>query len=207
KFKPEEITSLEVTRQGQPTIALQRDKENAWKPATGDEKVNPGNVQSLINTLAGLRAVRWAGATTPEHGLDTPEVIVAFKTTGNASGKLTVGAKTPDELWHAGADGFTGTFLASRPDVEALQLALIDKPAPAAGPAPAATDPAAPVDPAAPTPGAPAPRGAAAPPAPSPAAPAQSAPAPGTESRAAPSATTPPTPVAPPPGNPPTPPR
>ena len=142
KNKPEEIVSLEVTKAEQPTLSFERDKDKNWKLAKGDGAVNQINTQSLVNTLASLRAVRWVGATAPEHGFDNAAVTVSFKTAGNTSGKLTLGLANAEEMWHAIADGSSGTFLVSRPDVEAFLAALIDKP-----PAPAPAAPAAPAAP------------------------------------------------------------
>ncbi len=145
KMKPEEITAIEVTRDGQPPVALEREKDK-WKLAKGDGSLNQINAQSLVNTLATLRAVRWNGAAKPEDGLDKPTVIVTFETSANVSGKLTVGAKSADEMWNSTADGLTGVFAMSKPDEEALVLPLVDKPAappPPAQPAPAAPDAAA----------------------------------------------------------------
>ena len=139
-YKADDITSLEIAREGQPTITLDRDKDKKWALAKGDGQVNQTNVQSLVNTLAALRSVRWMGAATPEHGLDKPKVTVTFKTTSGA-GKLLIGTETPDHLNHASAEGKPGTFGLSQPDVTAFQLPLIDgapvAPTPAAAPAPA----------------------------------------------------------------------
>ncbi|HEX8312416.1 MAG TPA: DUF4340 domain-containing protein [Chthoniobacteraceae bacterium] len=178
KLKPEEIVSFEVTKANEPAIALVRDKDQ-WKLAKGDGAVNQVNAQSLINTISSLSAVRWAGVAAPEHGIDKPSVVVSFKDKAGTSYKLTTGAKTPEEMWYATAEGKTGTFLLSRPDVEAAELPLIEKAAPAqpngstkptSGEAAPAT--AAPATPA-PTPGAPSGEtgsadGPAAPPAPAP---------------------------------------
>ena len=147
RHKTEDITAVEVTRDGQPTISLVRDKDKGWKLAKGDGSVNQVNASSLVNTLAALRAVRWVGATKPEHGFGKPALSVAFKTAGGTSGRLTVGNVTAEEMWHANAEGFTGTFEIAQPDKGALELPLLDKPAapaPAAGGA-AATAPPVPV--------------------------------------------------------------
>ncbi len=153
KNKADDITSLEIRKEGQPTLSLERDKEKTWKLSKGDGKVNQMNITSLVNTLATLRAVRWAGAATGEQGLDKPAITVSFKTSGNAGGKLSIGKVTGDELWPATAEGVAGVFLVSRPDKEAFDLALIEKP-PQAVPLPNAT---APPDPAVPPPPAPEP--------------------------------------------------
>lgn len=160
--KAEDITAIEVTRQAQPPISLERDKDKNWKLAKGDGAVNQINVQSLVNTLAKLRAVHWVGAAKPEFGLDQPSIALSFKS-GNSSGKLTIGANTPEEFAYAAVDRRKGVFGVSKPDLSALQLPLLEK-APAAPPA--TTPPAA----AAPLPDAPA--------APAPAAEAPAKPAP-----------------------------
>jgi hypothetical protein len=140
KNKAEDIASFEIVREGQPALTFEHDKDKNWKLAKGDDKVNTINVQSLVNTLSSLRAVRWIGATTPEHSLDKPTATITFKTTGNTSGKLTLGAASPEEMRFASADGLTGTFLVAKPDFEAFVSSLIEKPmsAPAATPAPPA---------------------------------------------------------------------
>jgi hypothetical protein len=144
KHKAEDLTGLEITREGQPTITLERDKDKNWALAKGDGKVNQTNAQSLANTLASLRAVRWAGAPTPEQGLAQPKITVSFKTAGGG-GKLLIGAETPERLSFATAEGLSGTFNLSQPDVSAFQLPLVAAaPAPVTPPVPATPAPAAP---------------------------------------------------------------
>ena len=140
KNKADDISSVEIVREGQPTLTLERDKDKKWALAKGDGKVNQTNTQSLVNTLAALRAVRWLGAVKPEHGLDKPVLRVTFKTTGNTGGTLAVGTPTPNGLHAATADGVSGCFAISHPDFTAFELPVIDKPA--ATPPPAATTPA-----------------------------------------------------------------
>ncbi len=132
--KADEITSVEIAREGQPTLTLERGKEKQWALAKGDGKINQTNVQSLVNTLATLRAIRWIGATKPEHGVGKPTLSVTFKTSSGGTGKLSAGAATPEGAHHATAEGLTGTFAFSRPDFTAFELPLIEKPAAAATP-------------------------------------------------------------------------
>ncbi len=154
KVKPEEVTSIEVTKSGQAPVALEREKD-VWKLAKGDGAVNQTNAKSLVNTLAGLRAVRWIGPTKPEDGFDKPALVVSFKA-GATAGKLTLGAPSPEEMTLATVEGVVGTLVVNGPDKSALELPLVDKPAVAA-PAPTAIPPAAPmpVAPSAPAPPAP----------------------------------------------------
>jgi hypothetical protein len=142
KLKPEEIVSIDVTKGDEPTVSLEREKDK-WKLAKGDGNVNQISAQSLVNTLSTLRAVRWVGATTLEDGFDKPSSVVAFKTSGNVTGKLIIGAAGKDDTWRASADGYAGTFAISRPDKEAFLGALIDKSPPSAPPAqPSSSTPA-----------------------------------------------------------------
>ncbi len=105
--------------------------------AKGDGNVHQINAQSLVNTLALLRAVRWIGPGTPEDGLENPALTVSFKTE-STSGRLFLGAITPEEMTRARVEGLNGTFEISRPDKEAFEMPLLDKRA-ASTPPPAAT--------------------------------------------------------------------
>lgn len=138
--KADDVTAVEVSREGQPAIALERDKDKKWKLAKGDGAVNQINVQSLVNTLAKLRAVRWIGATQPDFGLEMPKLVVAFKT-GSSAGKVLLGGTNTEDLTYASADGRRGTFGLSKPDVSALQLTLLEKAPVAPAPVPVAPQP------------------------------------------------------------------
>ncbi|EDY20373.1 hypothetical protein CfE428DRAFT_2297 [Chthoniobacter flavus Ellin428] len=175
KNKAEDVTNLEVAREGLPTLTLERDKDKKWVLAKGDGKVNQINVESLVNTLSTLRAVRWIGATAPDQGLAQPQETLSFKTT-RGSGKLQLGGVSPDMLTYASAEGLTGTFGLSKPDVTAMELPLLEgaraTPAPAPGtatPPPSATS--APATAPVTTTPAPAPAATPATPAPAPATP------------------------------------
>jgi len=139
KNKADDLTHVEIVREGQPTLTLERGKDTNWALAKGDGKVNQTNILSLVNTLATLRAVRWIGEPMPEQGLDKPTLTVTFKTNGKVDGKIVAGAPTAEGLHYATAEGLTGTFAISHPDFTAFELPIIEKPA--ANPAPPATAP------------------------------------------------------------------
>jgi hypothetical protein len=138
ELKSGDVTGFEITRAGQPALAFERDKDKKWKLAKGDGAVSQSAAESLVNTLANLRAVRWASATTAAaQGLDKPNVIIKFILADKKTGKLTIGSNTQEEFWHATLEGKTGTFLLSKPDFDALNASLIETPKPAAAAAPA----------------------------------------------------------------------
>jgi hypothetical protein len=143
ELKGEDVVELAITRTGQPTFGFTHGKDKGWKLAKGDGTVNQAAAESLVNTLANLRAVRWAGATDPAgQGLDKPNLVIDFTLADKKTGKLTIGSATKDEMWHATLEGKTGTFLLSKPDFDALNGALIETPKPAASTGAAGTAPA-----------------------------------------------------------------
>ena len=149
---PADIVHLEVTKTEQPAITLDLGQDKLWKLAKGDGTVNQIAVQSLINTLATLRAVRWAGATkAAEQGLEKPAITVTFTLADKKTGKLRIGSMNSDRLRHALIEGKTGTALLNRPDVSAFEAPLkegqkppTDTPAPPTNPSPEPLKPAAP---------------------------------------------------------------
>src|SRR6266436_3549741 len=124
KLKPEQIHRLSITTDKE--VSLERDKTNQWHWLKGEGEINQTNVQSLLNTLSALRAVRWLGATTPQHGFEKPQLVLAFTTSpdNKASHKLTIGAQNNDGTFCARVDGSEGTFAISNSDSNTLRLPL-----------------------------------------------------------------------------------
>ena len=88
KFKPEQIHHVSITTDKE--LSLERDQSNHWRWANGSGEINQANVQSLLSTLSNLHAVRWLGATTPQHDFEKPHLVLAFTTSSDnkASHKL-----------------------------------------------------------------------------------------------------------------------
>src|SRR2546423_1723887 len=145
RFKPDEVHKLTVTTDRE--YALVRNEKKEWTWVKGTEPINTVNVQSLLNTLTVLRAVRWTGATTPAHGLDKPQVTITLTTSPDDKSvhKLVVGASAGEGMWFARTDEREGTFVIGNPDLNALKLPLVamPSPSPAATPAGTAGPPAA----------------------------------------------------------------
>jgi hypothetical protein len=139
KYKPEEVQRVTITAGGE--IALVRGANNEWARTAGEGAVNQVNVQSLVNTLAKLRAVRWIGGPMPPQAFDQVQVTISFATSAdpNTLHKLIVGGPAGGGMWYGRVEGRDGVFVLSNPDFNALRLQLDDAPAPAAAGSPAET--------------------------------------------------------------------
>ena len=124
KFKPEEIHRISITTDKE--LSLERDQNNQWHWLKGTGTINRANMESLLNTLSNLYAVRWLGSTTPQQGFDKPELVVAFTTSpdNKTTHKLTVGAQNNDGTLCAHVDGRDGTFAMSNSELDKLKSPL-----------------------------------------------------------------------------------
>jgi len=125
KFKPEQIHRFSVVTDKE--LTLVRGANNQWSWLKGTGAIDQVNVQSLLNTLSMLHAVRWVGSTAPQHAFEKPQLVITFTMSPDdkASHKLTVGAAAPDGMWFARVDEREGTFVISNPDFNALRLSLV----------------------------------------------------------------------------------
>ena len=138
KFKPEQIHRFSIATDKE--LWMERDEKKQWRWLKGSGEINQANVQSLINALANLHAVRWLGTTASRHGLDKPQLTLTFMygPESKDSSTLTVGSHTEDGMWCAHVDGREGTFVISNSDLNALKLPLVSQatasPSPTASP-------------------------------------------------------------------------
>lgn len=143
KAKPEDVHRLEVIADR--TENLTRGADGKWLSNSGP--VNANNVQSLLNTLVRLRAVRWLGPS-PATASAKPQLVVTFTTSPDdkAVHKLTIEGPTENGMWRAHTEERPGTFVLSNPDVNALRLSLVGPAAAAATatPAPSGSPPVSP---------------------------------------------------------------
>jgi hypothetical protein len=130
RFKPEQVHRLIVVTDQEQSITRGPKNEWTWQKGTG--QINGTNVQSLLNTLTSLHAVRWIGATIPAHGLDKPQLTIAFTTSPDDKNihKLLIGASSGDGMWFAKTDEREGTFVIGNPDFNALKLPIANAVAP-----------------------------------------------------------------------------
>jgi len=139
KFKPEQIHRLSVMTDKE--LSLERGENNQWRWLKGSGDINQTNVQSLLNTLSNLHAVRWLEATPPQHGFEKPQLVVTFITLPDdkASHTVTIGSGTSDGTWFARVDEREGAFVLSNPDLNTLKLPLVSQPMRSPSPSPSAT--------------------------------------------------------------------
>ena len=139
KFKPDEVHRLTVQADREATLV--RGANNEWTRAQGDEPVDRTNVQSLLNTLTNLRAVRWVGGPTPPQAFDKQQVAITFTTSPDdkAVHKLIVGGPAGNGMWYARVEGRDGIFILNNPDFNAFRLPLAPEVPVAASPTPTPT--------------------------------------------------------------------
>src|SRR5262249_5798245 len=128
KFKPEQIHRLSITTDKE--VSLERGQDNQWHWLKGAGEINGTNVQSLLNKLSSLHALRSLGATKPQDGFEKPQLILAFTTSpdNKASHKLIIGARAADGTWFAHVEGREGTFVISNSDLNTLRVPLVAQP-------------------------------------------------------------------------------
>ena len=136
KFKPDDVHRLSVTVEKETTLTRGANKE--WTRPEGNEPINTVNVESLLNTLTDLRAVRWEGTATPPQAFDKAQITISFTTSPDdkAVHKLIVGGPAGGGMWFGRVEGRDGVFVINNPDFNALRLPLGDAPAPPAAPTP-----------------------------------------------------------------------
>jgi len=136
KFKPEQIHRLSVSTDKE--LALERDENNQWRWLKGSGQISQTNVQSLLNTLSSLRAVRWAGPTVAQQGVDKPQLAITFTTSPDdkVSHKLLVGSAAGTGTWFARTEEREGTFIIRDSDLNSLKLPLMAASSPSPSPSP-----------------------------------------------------------------------
>jgi hypothetical protein len=139
KVKPEQIHRLNVSTDKE--LAVERDESNQWRWLKGSGQINQTNVQSLLNTLSSLRAVRWAGPTVAQQGFDKPQLAITFTTSPNdkVSHKLLVGSAAGNGTLFARTEAREGAFIIRDSDLNALKLPLMAAPSPSPSPSPKET--------------------------------------------------------------------
>src|SRR4030095_14802205 len=138
-FKADQIHRVSIT--ADKMQALVRGEKNQWTWTTGSGPINQANLQSLLNTLSTLHAVKWVGSTTAAHALDKPQLVVTFTTSPDdkATHQLIVRAAAADGGAFAKVEEREGTFTISTPALSGLKLPLVASESPTPSPSASAT--------------------------------------------------------------------
>ena len=128
-FKPEQIHRLALFTDHEQSLI--RGPNNQWQWVKGNAPLNAVNVQSLVNTLASLHAVRWI-ANVPAGTFDKPSLVISFTSSADdkAQHKLTIGGPSPDGTSMARSDEHEGVFVISSSALSSLRAALVQPPSP-----------------------------------------------------------------------------
>ena len=139
KFKPEQIHRLNVSTDKE--LTLERGENNRWRWLKGSGEINQTNLQSLLNTLSNLRALRWAGSSAAQQGFDKPQLAITFTTSPDdkASHKLLIGGAAGNGTWFARTEEREGTFIIRDSDLNGLKLPLMAASSPSPSPLPKET--------------------------------------------------------------------
>jgi Domain of unknown function (DUF4340) len=123
-FKPEQIHRCSIVTDKE--LLLGRGANNQWTWANGKGEINQANMESFLNTLSILRAVRWVVGNPPQSAFEKRQLVITFTTSPDdkASHKLTVGGAAPDGSF-ARVDQREGTFVINASDVNGLKLPLV----------------------------------------------------------------------------------
>ncbi len=108
KFKPEQIHRFALFTDHEQSLI--RGPNNQWEWVTGNGPINTVAVQSLVNTLASLHAVRWI-ANIPLTAFDKPQLVATFTTSADdkAQHKVTISGPSADGTSMARTDEHEGT--------------------------------------------------------------------------------------------------
>lgn len=128
-LRPEAIVGLDVTTYTEgvprPPVSLVL-KDGQWAADAGSlpGTLNPINIQSLVNTLASLKAMQWTN-----RPAEVPPIseTLEFKTQAGQTHKLMLGEPDADQSCLAWLDGdVNAEFRLASPDVSALRLPLVE---------------------------------------------------------------------------------
>ena len=128
-LKRPDLLSIHIERPETPPLDLVRDDKNKWVLKGSESQQNDGQIQLLLNTVCGLRAVSWVGNSKPEYGLETPSlVLVATYQAGDKLNEITLkfGAANLDNQRYASVSSTRGVFLINHSTFSQLDVPLRD---------------------------------------------------------------------------------
>lgn len=126
RLDPKSVIAVAIANEGA-ISAVSRGADGKWAATNSPGIAQPIQIESLLNTLCSLHAVRWIGTLSPDHKIGS--VSIQFTTADNKQHKLSLGGETSDGMRFAVIDDSQEVFALSAPDVGALLLPIVSKPA------------------------------------------------------------------------------
>ena len=121
-----DLSSVEINKKGS-TAVLARGANGQWVLQGATRVQNDTAIQSLLNTVAGLRAIAWVTDTNLASGTDLPEETIVIHTTNRANPDaitLNIGRANEQGDRYASISTQPGTFVVRSADFSTLQDSL-----------------------------------------------------------------------------------
>jgi hypothetical protein len=126
-LRRDQLVSLHLERGGPEAIELLRGPQRKWALKGHENQQNDGQIQLLLTTLTGLRAVAWVGNPKPEYGLDQPSLLIAISyQSGEQSREVEVkfGTANSENQHYGMTTGIEGVFLLNDEQFKQLNASL-----------------------------------------------------------------------------------
>ena len=126
-LRRDQLVSLRLERGGLEAIELLRGSQRKWVLKGHENQQNDGQIQLLLTTLTGLRAVAWVGNPKPEYGLDQPSLLIRISyQSGEQNREVDVkfGTANSENQHYGTTTGIEGVFLLDDEQFKQLNASL-----------------------------------------------------------------------------------
>ncbi len=130
-FKPDDVTSLSITRQAQPPVEALRDDARQWSIVAPARHISPNGplwtaLSEIVASLTNERSIDSSPQSPADYQLDPPLLSIAFTTTDNQRYQIAFGSLDPTQVNRYASMGNGEVFLAPVRAYNALNRKLQD---------------------------------------------------------------------------------
>jgi Domain of unknown function (DUF4340) len=122
-----QLASLRLERGGPEAVELLRGPQRKWVLKGHENQQNDGQIQLLLTTLTGLRAVAWVGNPKPEYGLDQPSLLIRISYQSSEQNRevdVKFGTTNSENQHYGMTNGIEGVFLLDDEQFKQLNASL-----------------------------------------------------------------------------------
>jgi Domain of unknown function (DUF4340) len=126
-LRRDQLASLRLERGGPEAIELLRGPQRKWVLKGHENQQNDGQIQLLLTTLTGLRAVAWVGNPKPEYGLDQPSLLIRISYQSSEQNRevdVKFGTTNSENQHYGMTNGIEGVFLLDDEQFKQLNASL-----------------------------------------------------------------------------------